>query len=194
MKSTILGVGLAFACAVTLGAQSTSPTQSYPSSDTPKQMSSDKAKDKKDKKSVTLSGCLREGDAPGEFVLANVDMSQMSGMKGHDTTSTTTPSGTSGSTGSWAGDKASKITLVSAASVNLKEHVGHRVEVTGTLAGMDKDKSKTPTGTTGSAAGETTSDTTSRTGSGERGMGMKSDKDHKMTVQSLKHVSATCTP
>lgn len=194
MKSTLIGTGLALACAVTLGAQSTSPTQSYPSSDSPKKMSSDKAKDKK---SVTLSGCLREGDAPGEFVLANVDMSQMKGMKGHDTTSTTTPSATSGSgsaTTGAAGGMDNRITLVSAANVNLKEHVGHQVEVTGTMAGMDKmkDKSRTPTGTTGSAAGETTSDTTSRTGSGERGM--KSDKDHKLTVRALKHVSATCTP
>lgn len=194
MKSTLIGTGLALACAVTLGAQSTSPTQSYPSSDSPKKMSSDKAKDKK---SVTLSGCLREGDTPGEFVLANVDMSQMKGMKGHDTTSTTTPSATSGSgsaTTGAAGGMDNRITLVSAANVNLKEHVGHQVEVIGTMAGMDtmKHKSRTPTGTTGSAAGETTSDTTSRTGSGERGM--KSDKDHKLTVQSLKHVSATCTP
>lgn len=163
MNRIIPSACIALACAVTLGAQSAG-TQ-YPSEQpqSQKMSSSDKT--------VSLTGCLREGDAPGTYVLTDLDASALRELGAGTTgTSGTTPSGTSGMAAS--GSKDVKVQLSPEASVNLKDHVGQQVSVTGMLA---KDAGTGATGTTGApgaAAG---------------------DKDaHKLNVRSIKMVSSTC--
>lgn len=196
MKSIVTAAGVALACVVTLGAQSTTPTQT--------DQKSSMGSEKKMSKTVTLSGCVREGDAPDTYVLANVDMSRMqdAGTPAHGSspssstgstatggsTSSSTASGTSGTSAGGSIDAANSVRLIG--SANLKDHVGHQVEVTGTMApAKDKSKAKGTSGTS-SAAGETTSDTTSHSGS----MAKSSDKNmHTLNVRSVKMVSASCS-
>ena len=194
MKSIVTAAGVALACAVTLGAQSTTPTQT--------DQKSSMGSDKKMSKTVTLSGCVREGDVPETYVLANVDMSRMRDTAAHGSstpsstgstatggsTPSSTASGTSGTSAAGSMDAANSVRLIG--SANLKDHVGHQVEVTGTMApAKDKSKAKGTSGTS-SAAGETTSDTTSRAGSMEK----SSDKNmHTLNVRSVKMVSANCS-
>ncbi len=64
-------------------------------------------------------------------------------------------------------------------SVNLSQHVNHKVEITGRMASMDS--SRGTTGTTGATG----------TGSASRPAGMDANPP-TLTVTSLKMVSATC--
>jgi hypothetical protein len=207
MKSILSAGVLALAFAVTLGAQSSSPTQTQ-SPDQPKSKSTMGSKNMSSK-SVTLSGCVREGDEPNTFVLANVDMSEMARMGGNapheGTAGSSAASGTStgGSTagqsasGSASGAMDSTKTVKLVGSSNLKDHVGHQVQVTGTMTPHGKGaKGKTSgtsgsTSATGSAAGETTTDTTSR--AGERGMSGDQKNMPTVSVRSVKMVSANCS-
>ena len=87
------------------------------------------------------------------------------------------------------GDPSNTVELNAAPDLNLRAHVGHRVQVTGSLGDKGKMKNKTATsGTTGSAAGETATDTTSR----EKGTGDQKNV-HRLNVKSLKHISESCT-
>jgi hypothetical protein len=82
-------------------------------------------------KTVTLTGCVRAGDQPGSFVLANA--------KPDDKAPSAT--GTSGTTPApdTKGLENATLRLIGApASVNLSEHVGHTVQVTGTVAPSEK--------------------------------------------------------
>jgi hypothetical protein len=184
MRNVLSAVGVAFVFAVTAGAQSTTPSQTPPPD--PSQSQSAMGSKDKSSKSVTLSGCLREGDEPNTFVLANVDASKLSDMA-----SSGSPAGSTATSSSQAGTSGSSMdnSVKLVGSTNLKDHVGHQIEVTGTMAKKDKAKSKT-TGTTGSATGETASDTTSRAGersaSGDKNM-------HTLNVRSVKMVSASCS-
>jgi hypothetical protein len=164
MNRIIPSVCIALAFAVSLGAQSTSQ---YPSEQPQSQKMSSGD-------SVSLTGCLREGDTPGTYVLTDLDSSALRELGAE-------PSGTAGTTGapgaaagSAAGSKDIKVQLSPQATVDLKEHVGQQVSVTGML-----DKAAGATGTTGAP------------GAGSS-MG---DKDaHKLNVKSVKMVSSTCPP
>lgn len=139
-------------------------------------------------RTVTLTGCLREGDTPGTYQLTNVDMSSMGAKSGKGThahgstaTSGTEPSGGQAGMGGAMGT----INLVASGSVDLKEHVGHRVQVTGTWGAGHSGTA----GTSGYSAEETSeqkeSEQKESMGSGEKG-------GRELTVKSLKHLSETC--
>jgi hypothetical protein len=82
------------------------------------------APDAKDKK-VMLTGCLAKGDDPGTFVLNNATMA---GEK-------------VGTTGEAAKPAAGKSYHIAPGTVaKMEAHVGHQVEITGTLDPMAKDK------------------------------------------------------
>jgi hypothetical protein len=128
-------------------------------------------------KTVTVTGCLRAGEAPDTFVLSDAKLDD----KGRTTPS---PTGTSG-TGSAAAATAAPATTVrlvgSPAGVTMTEHIGHTVEVTGVLSDA---KDKGVAGTTGSGTG---GDQTSRSRAGQ------SDKpEQTLTVRTLKTVSSSC--
>src|SRR5262245_45921791 len=107
---------------------------------------------------VTVTGCVAEGSS-GSFVLNNAMMSNA--MKKEGTSGTTPPSTPSTSSTTY--------TLVG--GENLKAHVGHKVEVTGTPGAASS-----ATATAG-AAGATAS---------------SASKAQELRVQSVKMVSATC--
>ena len=76
-------------------------------------------------KDVTLSGCLQAGTEPNTFTLKNVTYTQAAGSE------TTPPELAKVDT---------EYRLAADAKVNLKNHVGHKVEVTGMFTAQKKDK------------------------------------------------------
>ena len=86
--------------------------------------------------------------------------------------------------------------LTAASDVDLKAHVGHKIEVTGTMAGGRGGAGGTTAGstTTGSTAtGTTTSGTgASTTGAGTTGQG-GGRGPRSLTVTTIKMVSESCS-
>ncbi|HXR41625.1 MAG TPA: hypothetical protein VN738_04405 [Acidothermaceae bacterium] len=178
MKRTATGLGIAaaVACAVTLGAQTSSTTAQRPSSTT------DKSHD------VTVTGCLAKDTSGSGFMLNNARMDN-----GASSTTTTSGTTTAGTTGTTAGGATTNAATSNAPAVNfmlsggsdLDKHVGHKIQVTGKTT-WDPAMSHTsaaspdPTSTAGGAA------TTAGT-SGSRGM-----QPH-LDVQSIKMVSTSCS-
>ncbi|MBI2221586.1 MAG: hypothetical protein HYU53_10300 [Acidobacteria bacterium] len=196
MKRIIPAVGIALAFAVAASAQTPATPQTGDQTTKPKSSMGSKAMGSK---TVTLTGCVKEGNTPNAFVLTNVDLSKMTDPSTsaystppptHTAPPTQTPPeqtpppATAGTSGMAVTDTAATVVLIGGA--DLKQHVGHQVEVTGMMM-HGKDKKSRTTGTTGSAAGETTTDTTSRPGEAGR------DKNrHTLNVRTVKMVSSTC--
>lgn len=175
MTRSFTATFMAVAFAAGLSAQTPYPQ-------TEKQQPDKKATDTRTSKTVTISGCLREGDEPNTYVLTNVDASALPPQRG------TTPSETAGTAGA-APAATTTVRLIGSSDINLKPHVGHKVEVTGMLVPQGEGAAKRPTGTAGSTPTETTSDTTAR----ERGKDKGAAGELRLNVRSLKHVSETCT-
>lgn len=127
MKGVFAGTCLAAAFAVGLAAQD--PPQTQPPTGQPGAQAQEQT--------ITLKGCVRAGEEPNTFVLADAKLEDKD------------QPGAVGTTGreELARDIEQKsVRLIGApASVKLSEHVGHTVEVTGTLA----PKEARPTGTAG---------------------------------------------
>jgi len=162
---------------------------------------------------VTASGCLRAGDTAGTYMLTDVQM--QGGGRSGDTTSTTAGSTTSGTTtGSTAGggttagtsgaqgrgNMPTTLMLSPSADVDLKAHVGHKIEVTGTMAARGGQAAGTTGGTTAggtTTGGTTTSGTTasgtstgtSASGGGTQGGG----RSRNVTVTSVRMISESCS-
>jgi hypothetical protein len=165
---------------------------------------------------VTLSGCLREGSTANTFELQNVHMADSSAMSPGErhpdtagssaapssTAGQTSPSGTGASTGMSGGTPGSDmgpVTLLASADIDLKEHVGHQVEVRGTLSGgpsKTKDKGTgSASDTMGSGSSASSTSATGSSGTGTTGTaGADSAKNaHALKVRSLRHVSDSCS-
>jgi len=169
MKNILSTAAIALAFAVSVSAQATPPTPSTtPTTD--QKTSKAHTMGSAASKSVTLTGCLREGDTPNSFQLENAEMSKATELSGTSGTST-------GMAAAMAGNDVREVKLVATADISLKEHVGHQVEVTGTLSGMGRGMMKdNATGTSGTDKDK--------------------DKDKNartLTVRSFKHVSETCS-
>jgi hypothetical protein len=176
MKRTILATCLAGACAVALSAQT--PTQQTPPTSTSGTTGATTSQDTTQRSRggpMTLTGCLKAGDTAGTYMLTNVQgMGRRSGTAG--TTGDTTGAGgttAGGSTTSSAGG-ANQVMLNAASDVDLKPHVGHQIEVTGTPArgGAGTTAGGTTTGgdTTGGATAGGATSTTGQTGRTPRSM------------------------
>jgi hypothetical protein len=90
-------------------------------------------------KTVTLTGCVRAGDQPGSFVLANAKPDDKAAPGATGTSGTTSAPDTKGI------ENATLRLIGAPASVNLSEHVGHTVQITGTVAPSDKAPSSAAT-------------------------------------------------
>ena len=162
MKRILIGTCTALACAVSLAAQTpaTSPPQDPPKAGAPSAAA---------EKTITLKGCLRAGDQPDSYVLANASSSAME---------------TAGTTGTTAGAPAMKnrtVRLIGApAGFNLKEHVGHTVEVSGMIAPPSASPSA---GATPPAGAPPTPGAAATTGS---------STEPRLNVKLVKHVDAKC--
>ena len=130
MKRAIPCTCLAAVFAVGLSAQtpSTSPSASASAQS-----------DKDSAKTVTVTGCLKAGDAPGSFVLANIkgdkDKASASTAGAAGTAGTTGAAGTTGTTSANKDLENATVSLTgSPAGVTLGDHIGHTVQITGALA------------------------------------------------------------
>ena len=186
MKRLMTSTCLAAAFAVGLAAQSTSTGTS-----------GQETRGQGGPRPVTATGCLRAGDTAGSYMLTDVQM-QGGGRRGGDTTGTTATGGTTGgttagSTGGGGGTTASggqgrgnmptSLMLSPAADVDLKPHVGHKIEVTGTMmARGGQGASGTTGGTTGGG--------TSAAGGGTQGGGRGG---RNVTVTSVRMISESCS-
>jgi hypothetical protein len=180
----------------------------------------------------TITGCLKAGDTAGTYMLTNVEglgggragggATAGGTTAGGTTTGGTTAGGTTtgGTTASGAGTTtggqrgmAGSIMLNAESSVNLAPHVGHKIEVTGTLAGGRGGQgggTGTTTGTggttgTGTTAGGTTAGGTTAGGTTAGGTTAGGTTDgsnagqgggrgmRAMTVTSVKMVSDSCS-
>jgi hypothetical protein len=179
MKRTATGLGIAaaVACAVTLGAQtSTTPAQRTSST-------TDKAKD------VTVTGCLARDTAGSGFILNNAKIDN--GASSTTTTSGTTTAGTTGATTAGTNANAAMpsgpaMNWTLSGGTDLDKHVGHKIQVTGKST-FDPSMNHTsaaspdPTTTAGATAGTT--------GTREGGRGMQP----RLDVDSIKMISTSCS-
>jgi hypothetical protein len=181
MKRTATGLGIAaaVACAVTLGAQTSTSTAQRTSSTT------DKAKD------VTVTGCLAKDTSGSGFILNNAKMDN--GASSTTTTSGTTTAGTTGAT--TAGTNANA-TMANGPAMNwtlsggndLDKHVGHKIQVTGKTtwdSSMNHSAAAPAPDPTTTAGGATAGTTGTREGS--RGM------QPRLDVESIKMISTSCS-
>jgi hypothetical protein len=146
MRKTFMTLFLLLACSAVLAAQSQGQPQSYqPATSSSAQM----------EKSVTLTGCLAAGKDPGTFVLRSVTKSGMNQGQSSQNKSGAKPSELAKTEPSYA--------LIPEGKVDLKSHLGHKVEVTGMIA--ESSKSNTSTEMTGQA---------------------------ELKVSSIRHISSTC--
>ena len=137
MKRVLTGSFLAAAFAVGLSAQTTPPQTTPPtgSSQPPMQESRDRA----DSKNVTVTGCLKAGDSADSFTLSDL---KFGAAKGSGAV------GTSGATGAGAPPaalaSATTLTIKPSSSTKLTEHVGHQVEITGSVSDSKSTPSAAP--------------------------------------------------
>jgi hypothetical protein len=208
MKRTILAACLAGTCAVALSAQTPSPqspTQQPPTSTTgtsgattsPDQSGSQRSRGGP----MTITGCLKAGDTAETFMLTNVKgMGRPTGTTGDTSPSTTGGATTSPESGARG---MSEVTLMPASDVDLKAHVGHTIEVTGTPArggagaGGTTAGGTTTGGTTagGTTAGGTTAGGATAGGTSTGGAGAAATSGHgrSLNVTKVKMVSETCS-
>ena len=113
---------------------------------------------------VTYTGCIKPGPTSGTWILENAEVAQ----RADAAASTPSAVGTSG---------AAKLSfnLDPAATVNLKSHANHKVELTGTLSAAKPGVAAAPSTAAGGAS--TTTAATAR---------------QQFSVESLNMVSATC--
>ena len=163
----------------------------------------------------TVTGCLRAGDTAGTYTLTDIVMQGAPGGAATTTGGSTATSGTTAGTGTAtagggqpAGGAPMSAMLVPDPSIDLKPHVGHKIEVTGSLVGGGRrgggDPATTGTATatgttttggagtataTGTGTGSTSGTGTSgaATGTGQ-GRGMR-----QMTVTAVRMVSESCS-
>jgi hypothetical protein len=164
----------------------------------------------------TVTGCLRAGDTAGTYMLTDVQMQGggASGTAGGGTTTAgSTTAGGAGSTaagGTTAGTQGrggapGSIMLTADSSVDLKAHVGHKIEVTGTMAGGgrrggDAATTGTATGTTTGGSGTATATGTGSTsgtgtaGAAGTGQGQGGGRGPRsMTVTNVRMISESCS-
>ncbi|MBI4476115.1 MAG: hypothetical protein HY654_03020 [Acidobacteria bacterium] len=88
-----------------------------------------------EEKTVTLTGCLQKGERPNTWVLKNVTGDTAAVFGTMKPAEPGKPAGT-------AGTAALSVTLQPAAGVNLAEHVGHTVEITGMVVPQGRQPKK----------------------------------------------------
>jgi hypothetical protein len=139
----------------------------------------------------TVTGCLRAGDTAGTYMLTDIQMANRGGdaaTTGTTTTGTTSTGGTTTGTmaGGQRGQMPTSLMLNSESTVDLKAHVGHKIEVTGTMAGGGRRGGDTTSGTTGG---------TSTTGGSEQTTtgGQASGATRSMNVTSVRMIADSCS-
>jgi hypothetical protein len=158
MKRVLAGTFMAATFAVGLAAQT--PPQNPPSTP-PSQPPAQEARDSA--KNITVTGCLKAGDSADSFMLSDLKW----GKAGDKAV------GTSGAAPAAIASATSLKLTGSPSGTKLSEHVGHTIEVTGSLA---EKSASAPSAPADPAARPSSSATPA------------------LDVRTVKMVSATCTP
>ena len=184
MKHVFTALCLSAACAVGLSAQQSTTDQK---SNGPDQWT----------KPVTVTGCLRAGLTAGTF-----DLTHVKGLPAAKATGTATGAATTGTTGTSgstaATDVAGKdntLTLTAEGTVDLTEHVGQQVSVTGRLpkkdnrhiaegAGVDQQSSGGAVNAGGQPSGMSTMTS---------GHGIGGGDARALRVSSIQTISSSCS-
>lgn len=128
------------------------------------------SQDAKKGKTTTVTGCLAKGTDANSYVLRDAMPAAAAKEQSKET--------------STSADKKSYHVMAKEASVKLADHVGHKV----TLTGMVEEKGA------GSTAGTPKPGTTGTAGTAGATAEGKAGAMPHLTVTSMKHVAATCTP
>jgi hypothetical protein len=201
--STACCTAAALGFAVSLGAQTTPPSQT-----TTDQRASTMRSDKGSHE-ITVTGCLARG-SDGNFILNNAHTddvtSSRSSASSNPTTATSPPTTTANPVGTTGTAPSSAAPYGSASKAmswkleggkDLDQHVGQKIQVTGhtDLTGSSPSTSSTSGSTPATTTGATTSATTGTTAAGER----EADAQHgqstsgpRLDVTSVKMISASC--
>jgi hypothetical protein len=158
MKRVLAGTFMAATFAVGLAAQTPQNPPSTPPSQPPAQEARESAS-----KNITVTGCLKAGETPDSFMLSDLKF----GRAGDKAV------GTSGAAPAAIASATSLKLTGSPAGMKLSEHVGHTVEVTGSVS----EKSASAPGAPADPAARPSSSATPA-----------------LDVRTVKMVSATCTP
>ncbi|HEX4565300.1 MAG TPA: hypothetical protein VH138_01665 [Vicinamibacterales bacterium] len=188
MKRVITATCFAMACAVGLAAQQTTGTTGA----TPDQSGQGRGP-------RTVTGCLRAGDTAGTYMLTDIQMGNRATTgttAGGGTTATggttTTAGGGTTATGE-SGQRPTSLTLNPESSVDLKAHVGHKIEVTGTMEGGRRG-GDTTSGTTGGTTTTGGGSTTTGGGTGQTTTGSQGRTGSPtMNVTSVRMISESCS-
>jgi hypothetical protein len=181
MKQVLTATCLAAAFAVGLSAQTpqTPPTQTPQSPTSTAQEPQSRSADRDASKTLTVQGCLKAGDSADAFTLS--DLKWGSSSSSATGSSATGAVGTSGTAPTSIG-AASTLTIKPKGDAKLSEHVGHQVEVTGTVS--DKASSASSS-TSSSSAANPTDPTASRPST--------SASAPTFEARSVKMIAATCS-
>jgi hypothetical protein len=177
MKRVLTGTCLAAAFAVGLAAQTPQTPQTPPSTpstpQTPPSASYPSASQDRDSaKTVTVTGCLKAGDAADSYTLSDLKWGSKS----------TGAVGTSGSTSAPAEIGSATTLKIAPGSTKLSEHVGHQVEITGMVDKGSSSSSSASTSPTDPAAGRPSATASA-----------SASTTPTFQAKSVKMVSATCS-
>jgi hypothetical protein len=175
MKRVITGTFLAATFAVGLSAQSTPSTTPSTPSTSPSSPSSQTSSASSDAaKAVTVTGCLKAGDTADSFILSDLKFGDKKGSESV---------GTSGSAAAPAAIASATTLKLKPGASKLTDHVGHTVEVSGTVADKASSGASSPSSTSPSGAASPGSASSSASASSAPAL----------DVKSVKMVSSSCT-
>ncbi len=109
-------------------------------------------------KSMKLTGCLQNGSEPNTYILDNVSMAQSRTSEAPSEMARTEPS----------------YKLIPEGDIDLKDHIGHKVEVTGMLMNEERE------GNESSSSGSSSSSYSQTSGTPE------------LKVSAIRHLATTC--
>jgi hypothetical protein len=184
----------------------TPPTQTPPTQSPATQAGAPTAGQERPHGTVTATGCLQRGGgasdsaststAPGEtgsgarsgsaFVLKNARMTAGAESSASAPSTASTPSASTAAGQSQTSGRGRDIRLTAGSGVNLDEHVGHQVSVTGTTGG------KTGASSANDASGANASQPSAPAGAQAAGDRHATMGGHTLMVSSITMVSATC--
>jgi hypothetical protein len=164
MKRVLTGTFLAATFAVGLSAQaptpSTTPSSPSPSAQSPGYEAKDSAK------AVTVTGCLKAGDSADSFILSDLKFTDKKAPGAV---------GTSGSAPAPAAIASATTLKLNPGASKLTDHIGHTVEVTGSVGTKSESSATAPADPAASPRASASS-------------------GPSLDVKSVKMVSDSCTP
>lgn len=178
MRKTFMTLFLFSACSLMLAAQSQDQMQT----DQQNTPSSSRQMDQQqmNQKSVTLTGCLQPGTDPNTYILSGVTPSDMNDQSSESQGQEDQDQSQSGNMPSELARGENTYTLIPDGRVDLRSHVGQRVEVTGKIMESTSRMNQSSRATTPSGQSSTMHSQTEMTG------------QPQFRVSSIRQISDSC--